>query len=83
MLGQTSRHTQTHTPHTHTHTQTNLDTVSTSNIGILKRFQMIVNALLYVPNTVIRRDLQIQQLRKKSAATSLNIVLASANIQTT
>jgi hypothetical protein len=54
--------------------------VSTSNIDILERFQskalhMIVDALWYVPNTVIRRDLQYQQLKKKSAATALNTVL--------
>jgi hypothetical protein len=39
-------------------------TASTSNIEILERFQsktlrMIVDAAWYVPNTVIRRDLQI------------------------
>jgi hypothetical protein len=64
-------------------------TASTSNIEIIERFQskalrMIVDAPWYVPNTVIRRDLQIpQRLKKKSAATALNIVLASAHIQMT
>jgi hypothetical protein len=62
-------------------------TASTSNIEILELFQSkalrIVDALWYVPNTVIRRDLQIQQLKKKSAATALNTVLASAHIQMT
>jgi hypothetical protein len=63
-------------------------TASTSNIEILSRFQskalhMIVDAPWYVPNTVIRRDLQMQQFKKKSAATALNIVLASAHIQIT
>jgi hypothetical protein len=61
---------------------------ATSNIEILERFQskairMIVDAPWYVPNTVIRRDLHHQQLKKKSAATALNTVLASAYIQMT
>jgi hypothetical protein len=61
-------------------------TASTSNIEILERFQskalsMIVDAPWYVPNTVIRRDLQIQQLQEKFAATALNTVLASAHTQ--
>jgi hypothetical protein len=61
-------------------------TASTSNIEILERFQskalrMIVDAPWYVPNTVIRRDLQYQQLKMKSAATALNILFASAQIQ--
>jgi hypothetical protein len=48
-------------------------TASTSNIEILELFQskalrMIVDAHWYVPNTVIRRDLQYQQLKEKSAA---------------
>jgi hypothetical protein len=60
----------------------------TSNIQILERFQskalrMIVDAPWYVQNTVIRRDLQHQQLKEKSAATALNTVLASAHIQIT
>jgi hypothetical protein len=43
-------------------------TVSTSNIEILERFQskalcMIVHAPWYVPNTVIRRDLQIPTVK--------------------
>jgi inorganic triphosphatase YgiF len=40
---------------------------------------MIVDAPWYVTNTVIRRDLQTQQLKKKSAATALNAVIASAH----
>jgi hypothetical protein len=61
--------------------------VATSNIDILERFQSKVLSIMvvapwYVPNTVIRRDLQIpQQLKKKSTATGLNTVLASAHIQ--
>jgi hypothetical protein len=56
-------------------------TASASNIEILERFQtkawrMIVDAPWYVPNTVIRRDLQTQQLKKKSAAAALNTGLA-------
>jgi hypothetical protein len=44
-------------------------TASTSNIEILERFQskalrMIVDASLYVPNTVIRRDLQIPAVKE-------------------
>jgi hypothetical protein len=45
-------------------------TVSTSNIQILERFQskalrMIVDAPRYVPNTVIRRDLQIPTVKEE------------------
>jgi hypothetical protein len=45
-------------------------TASTSNIEILERFQskalrMIVDALWYVPNTVILRDLQIPTVKKE------------------
>jgi hypothetical protein len=45
-------------------------TVSTSNIEILERFQskalrMIVDAPWYVPNTVIRRDLQILRVKEE------------------
>jgi hypothetical protein len=63
-------------------------TASTSNIEILERFQskalrMIVDAPWYVPNTVIRRDLQIPTVKEESDATALNIVLASAHIQMT
>jgi hypothetical protein len=63
-------------------------TASTSNIEIIVRFQskalrMIVDAPWYVPNTIIRRISKYQQLKKKSAATALNIVLASAHIQMT
>jgi hypothetical protein len=61
---------------------------STSNIEISERFQsknlrMIVDAPWYVPNTVIRRDLQIPELKNKSEATALNTVLTSAKIQIT
>jgi hypothetical protein len=63
-------------------------TASTSNIEILEHFQskalcMIVDALRYVPNTVIRRISKYQQLKKKSAATALNTALGSAHIQMT
>jgi hypothetical protein len=49
---------------------------STSNIEILERFlskalRMMVDAPWYVPNTVMRRDLKYQHLRKKSTTTSL------------
>jgi hypothetical protein len=45
-------------------------TASTSNIEILERFQskalrMIVDAPWYVPNTLIRRDLQIPSVKEK------------------
>jgi hypothetical protein len=45
-------------------------TASTSNIDILDRFQskalrMIVDAPWYVPNTVIRRDLQIPTVKEE------------------
>jgi hypothetical protein len=61
-------------------------TASTSNIDILERFQskallMIVDAPWYVPNTVIRRDLQIPTVKEEIR--HLNIVLASAHIQMT
>jgi hypothetical protein len=51
------------------------------NYGDVKRTEshMIVDAPWYVPNTVIRRGLQIPTVKKKSAATALNIVLASAH----
>jgi hypothetical protein len=42
-----------------------------------------VDAPWYVPNTVIRRDLQIPTVKKKSAATILNTVFASVHIQMT
>jgi hypothetical protein len=63
-------------------------TTSTSNIEIIAFFQskalrMIVDAPWYVPNTIIRRISKYQQLKKKSAATALNTVLASAHIQIT
>jgi hypothetical protein len=45
-------------------------TASTSNTELLERFQskalrMIVDALWYVPNTVIRRDLQIPTFKEE------------------
>jgi hypothetical protein len=45
-----------------------LGTASTSNIEILERFQskalrMIVDAPWYVPNTLVRRDLQIPSVK--------------------
>jgi hypothetical protein len=46
------------------------DTASTSNIEILERFQLkalrlIMDAPWYVPNTVIRRDLQIPTVKEE------------------
>jgi hypothetical protein len=60
-------------------------TASTSNIQILECFQskalhMIVDAPWYVPNTVISK---YQQLKKKSPATALNTVTASAHTRMT
>jgi hypothetical protein len=60
---------------------------STSNIEILEHFQpkalcMTVDTPWYVPNTVIRSDLQKLQLQKKSATTALNTVVASAHTHT-
>jgi hypothetical protein len=57
------------------------DMAFTSNIEILECFQlkalcMIVDAPWYVLNTVIGRISKYQQLKKKSAATALNTVLA-------
>jgi hypothetical protein len=57
-------------------------TASTSNIESLERFQsktlrMIVDAPCYGPNTLIRTS---EQSKKKSAATALTMVLASARI---
>jgi hypothetical protein len=45
-------------------------TASTSNVEILQRFQskalhMIVDAPWYVPNTLIRRDLQIPSVKEE------------------
>jgi hypothetical protein len=51
-----------------------------------KSLYMIVDAPWYVPNSQIRLSEGIsnyQQLKKKSAAIALNIVLASAHIQMT
>jgi hypothetical protein len=63
-------------------------TASTSNIEILERFQskalrIIVDAPWYVPNTHIRRDLQLTSVKEEIVATALNIALASAHIQMT
>jgi hypothetical protein len=63
-------------------------TASTSSIEILECFQlkalrMVVDAPWYVPNTVSEGLPKCQQLKKKSATTALNIVLASAHIQMT
>jgi hypothetical protein len=62
-------------------------TASTSNTEILEYFQsktlrMIVVAPWYVANTVIRMDLQTQQLKKKSAVITLKTMLPSAQTQT-
>jgi hypothetical protein len=65
----------------------NILTQSSSQSAVpLERFQwkalrMTVDATWYVPNTVIRRDLQTPTVKKKSAATALNTVLASAHTQ--
>jgi hypothetical protein len=37
----------------------------------------------YVPNTVIRMDLQIPTVKEETAATALNTVLSSAHFQMT
>jgi hypothetical protein len=60
---------------------------STSNIEILeciasKVFRMIVDAPWYVPNTVIRRDLQTPTINEKSIITALSTVRASVYTQT-
>jgi hypothetical protein len=57
-------------------------TASISNIEILERFQskalgMIVDAPWYVPNTLIRRDLQIPSVKEEITA------LASLHSRTT
>jgi hypothetical protein len=57
-------------------------------IEIQEHFQskdlcMIVDAPWYVPNTVSKGISKYQQLKEKSTATALNIVLASAYIQMT
>jgi hypothetical protein len=62
-------------------------TASTSNLEILERFQskafrMIVDTPWYVPNTVIRKDLQIPTV-KTAAATAVNTVFASGHTQMT
>jgi hypothetical protein len=53
-------------------------TASTSNIEILERFQskalrMIVDAPWYVPNTVIRRDLQTPTVKRINPPLQLSI----------
>jgi hypothetical protein len=48
----------------------------------MKALRMIVDAPRYVPNTVIWRCFQHQQVKKKSVATALNTVLASVQTQT-
>jgi hypothetical protein len=62
---------------------TTLGTSSTSNIEILERFQsktlrMIVDALWYVSNTVIQRDLQIttvkEEIQRYSSQYSANLI---------
>jgi hypothetical protein len=64
-------------------------TASTSNIEILERFQskaphMIVNAPWYVPNTVIRRDLQIptvkEEIRRYSSQYSARLSAHPSNL---
>jgi hypothetical protein len=60
-------------------------TASTSDIEILERFQskalrMIVDASWYVPNTLIRRDLQIPSV--KEATTAPITALASLHTRT-
>jgi hypothetical protein len=63
-------------------------TASTSNIEILECFQskalrVIADAPWYVPNAVIRRDLQTPTAKEQSAATAINTELASVHTQTT
>jgi hypothetical protein len=63
-------------------------TASTSNIQSLERFQskalrVIVDTACYVPNTVIKGISKYQQLKKQSAATALDTVLASVHTQMT
>jgi hypothetical protein len=63
-------------------------TASTSNIEILERFQskalrMKVDAPWYVQIRLSEGISKYQQLKKKSAATALNIVLTSAHIKMT
>jgi hypothetical protein len=60
-------------------------TASTSNIKILERFQsktlsMIVDAPWYVPTCSSKGIFTVPQLQKKSAASALTMVLASAPI---
>jgi hypothetical protein len=60
---------------------------STSNIEILECFpskvlRTIVDAAWYVPNMVVRSDLQTR-IEKKSIITALNTVHASVYTQTT
>jgi hypothetical protein len=61
-------------------------TASTSNIAILHRFQskalhLIVDAPWYVPNTIIRRDLQIPtEIRRYSSQYSARLSALPNNI---
>jgi hypothetical protein len=61
---------------------------SISNIEILERFQgkvlrMITDAPWYVPNTVLRQDLQITSVKRKSSDSASNTGTASTHIPTT
>jgi hypothetical protein len=58
-------------------------TASTSNIEILQALLMIVDAHRFMPNTVIRRNLQISTVKEKSAATTFNTVFYLTHTQTT
>jgi hypothetical protein len=63
-------------------------TASTSNIEILERFQsktlrMIVDAPWYVPNTVIRRDLQTPTVKEEIHRYSSQYMARLAHSQTT
>jgi hypothetical protein len=63
-------------------------TASNSNTEILERFQpkallMIVDSPWYMSNTIINTVYKHQQLKKKSASTTLNTVFASVHTQTT
>jgi hypothetical protein len=63
-------------------------TASTSNIEILEHFQskdlrMIVDAPWYVPNTLIRRDLQIPSVKEEISHYSSNYSAFSLHTRTT
>jgi hypothetical protein len=60
-------------------------TASTSNIEILERFQskalhLITDAPWYVPNAIIRRDLQVPSFKEKFVASVPSTTLDSAHI---